>query len=197
MKNWRTRKPVGLDGAHADEEGVGADAARQAGGFGIEKGPAGRATAAMAPAESCVQQIFGQARQVGDFHAAVAAVALLEALGFEVLAERRVDHLAAHPVLDEVAGRRGRPCGGAAAGGPSAYFRSMRAISRRKRGELFLEIAQFAFSLPTIPRGRKFGKRAGELSAASRSGVVRPRGEETPGPVVHCTGGRVPTHPDW
>ena len=48
-----------------------------------------------------IQQILRQFGQVRDIHAAVAAVALPQLLGFEVLAVRRPHHLAAHQLLDE------------------------------------------------------------------------------------------------
>ena len=52
-----------------------------------------------------VEQILGQLGEVGDVDAAVAAMILPELLGFEVLAERSVHHLAAEQLLDELAAR--------------------------------------------------------------------------------------------
>ncbi len=95
-----------LDGAHADQERVGARAARQTGGFGVEKGPLGGFGTGDGPGRKLRQKIGGQLGQIGDIHAAVAPVALPELLGFEVLAERRLHHLAANQLFDEPANRR-------------------------------------------------------------------------------------------
>ena len=74
--------------ADADQERVGAGAAGEAGGLGIEEGPAWwDARSRMAPAESDSQQVLGQFGQIGDIDAAVAAVALPQLLGLEVLPE--------------------------------------------------------------------------------------------------------------
>ena len=79
----------GIDRAHADQERVGAGAAGEAGGLGIEEGPAGGMRASDGAGGERVQQVLGQVGEIGDVDAAVAAMALPELLGLEVLAERR------------------------------------------------------------------------------------------------------------
>ncbi len=49
-----------------------------------------------------VEQVFGEFRQVGDIHAAVAAVALPKPFGFEVLSQRRRDYFTGEQFLDEL-----------------------------------------------------------------------------------------------
>src|SRR5205085_10221724 len=50
-----------------------------------------------------IEQVFGQLDEIRDVHAAVAAVALVELFGLEVLARGVGDDVAAHHLLYEVA----------------------------------------------------------------------------------------------
>ncbi len=92
-----------VDRADADEERVSTGTAREAGGFGVEKRPACGGCARDFTAGERIEQVFGERGEIGDIHAAVAAMALPNALGFEVLAEGRPDDLAGHELLDQVA----------------------------------------------------------------------------------------------
>ncbi len=99
-----------------------------------------------------IQQIVRQFRQVRDIDAAVAAVALPELLGFEVLPKGRADHLAAHQVLNE-GSARGRD------GGPRACRRrTVRVLAvdaghvAPERGELVLYILHASLFLCTLYR---------------------------------------------
>ena len=58
----------------------------------------------MAPSESWREQVVRQLGEIGNIHAAVAAVPLPELLGLEVFAVRRGDHRAADKILDVSAG---------------------------------------------------------------------------------------------
>ena len=90
-----------------------------------------------------VEQIFRKLGQVGDIDAAVAAVALPELLGFEVLAERRGDHLAGEQLLDELR-RRGAAEDAAAERGVRVLAVDAR-DALAQRGELFLDILHLRF----------------------------------------------------
>jgi hypothetical protein len=52
-----------------------------------------------------MEEVFGQFRKVADSDRAMASMALPDAFGLEVRAERSLDHLTAHQFLDVVAGR--------------------------------------------------------------------------------------------
>ncbi len=96
----------GLDGADADQESAGARSAGQAGGFGIEEGPARGRAQRNGAARKRIEQVGGQLGKVRNVHAAVAAMALPELFGFEVLAMRRAHHFARDQLLDGGAFRR-------------------------------------------------------------------------------------------
>ncbi len=69
-------------------------------GFGVEKRPLHGMRAHHLASRKRLQQILRQAGEVGDSHAAVAAMALPDSLGLEVLAMRGRHHFAAHQFLD-------------------------------------------------------------------------------------------------
>ena len=101
MKNCRSAEALLVDATHADQERVGAGAAGQTRGFGVEKGPALWDASGMAPPESGSSR-SSAVRSGSKFHAAVAAVAPVELLRFEVLAARGQDYRSADELFDEV-----------------------------------------------------------------------------------------------
>src|ERR1019366_7972300 len=92
---------AGVDGADADEESVGAGAAGEAGGLGIEEGPPGGMGAAHGSGGQRVEQVVGKFGKIRDVDAAMAAVGLPKLFGFEVLAQGRGDYFAGEELLDE------------------------------------------------------------------------------------------------
>ena len=90
----------GIDGADADQEGVGAAAAGEAGGFGVEERPAGGMGAFDGSGGKRLQQVLRKFGQIADIDAAVAAVRFPKLLGFEVLPEGGGDHFAGEQFLD-------------------------------------------------------------------------------------------------
>ena len=166
----------GLDGADADQESAGAGAAGQAGSLGIEEGPPRGGALWNRAARKRIEQIGGQFGKVRNVHAAVAAMALPKLFGFEMLAMRRAHQFARDQLLDGAAFRR--RCARRAAGGATAYLRSMRATRRRRAASccwrsstLRLFFAQYSrsrrgFQVP--PRlGRTFTMHAGARGAIS------------------------------
>ena len=101
-------KPVRRDAAHSHQEGVGARSGRPAPWFRCPGTPsAWGCESGTAPSESESSRSSGSSVEHGDVHAAVAAVAGVELLGFEVRAVRGLDDLAAHELVDEVVQRGG------------------------------------------------------------------------------------------
>ena len=146
----------GFYGTDADQECVGARAAGQARGFGVEKRPPRWGRAAGGAARERAQQVFRQSGEVRDVDAAVAAVTLPEPLGFEVLPVRRADHFAAHELFDverQVPRRQaGLGSGLAAAGASSALARGPFPVYAGdlppQLRELFLDILHSLFLCP-------------------------------------------------
>src|ERR1019366_3351033 len=84
-----------------NEEGVGAGAAGESGGLGIEEGPPGGMGAGHGSGGQRVEQVVGEFGEIGDIDAAMPAVALPKLFGFEVLSQGRGDHFAGEEFLDE------------------------------------------------------------------------------------------------
>ena len=107
----------------------------------------------MAPAESESRRSCGEFDQIGDFVTAVAFVAGVELLGFEVFAEGRFDDFAGEELFDESGGIAVRFAAGRRRGKPG-IFTVNAGDGLAKMGQLFRNIhvrRLFAFHRPFVP----------------------------------------------